>query len=95
MNDQEQVLKGERVARLLKDPDLIEALADIEGQIYRKWREATSPEARERAHHLDVAVSLLRVQLDGAVSNGKVAQNSLQKLANKAKEALRWKQKAS
>jgi hypothetical protein len=78
---QEEVDRGARAKRLLEDPTLVEAFANVRTAILERI-EAAPIRDREGLHELKLMLKLLRDvrgNLEQAVSNGKIARLDIER----------------
>ncbi len=91
----EEIQAASEAKRLLQEPALVKAFADVEAAITQRW--ATSPlRDTEGQHELRLMLKLLgdvRASLEQAVSNGSFAANELklkeQSRFQRLKQAIR------
>lgn len=81
MTPNEEIERGERAQRLLRDPLLLEAFASVKAAIHERWEQAPVRD-KDGAHELKLMLNLLRdvqANLEQAVRNGRFAADSLEK----------------
>ena len=85
MTKDEEIFTGTRAARLLEDPVLLKAFADVRAAIIERWE--TSPVRDvEGQHQLHLMLRLLadvKGNLELAIANGKVAAEELRQINRK------------
>lgn len=78
MNQSEQIARGARARALLEDPLLSEAFGLAEKAILDKFRHASDDEQVVRSKQLLTALTLVKRLLEQAISDGKVAERTLE-----------------
>lgn len=80
----EQQLAGKRAEFFMESPVFQEAVSEVEADIFKAWKDkAVTPEQREEAHRLYVALGLVCSRLQGKINDGKLAESFLEKLKAK------------
>jgi len=87
----ERVARGERAAALLRDEILQDAFTYLDEQFMQAWRQTSvnDTEARERLYYLSQALSSLQDYIQGVVTDGKLAQATLEELQYRQKHEKR------
>lgn len=78
MNQSDQIARGAKAKALLADPLLSEAFALAEKAILDKFRHAPDDLGVIRSKQLLTALTLVRRLLEQAISDGKVAERTLE-----------------
>ena len=78
----ERVARAERAAALLRNELLQEAFTYLDDQFVQAWRQTAvaDTENRERLYNLCQALQSLKGYIEGVVTDGKMAQLSLDEL---------------
>jgi hypothetical protein len=74
VNRHEIILLGEAAERALQDQGIMAALAAIEDEQVRVWKDSSPlrPDEREDAYRLTRCVGMIRTRLEAFVANAKV-----------------------
>lgn len=78
MSQSEQIARGAKARALLEDPLLSEAFAIAEKAILDKFRHSAEDEQVIRSKQLLTALTLVKRVLEQAISDGKVAERTLE-----------------
>lgn len=65
----DKIALGNQARRLLDDPVLQLAFQDAEAEAVRQWKGGKTPEARERAYHMHVALEEVKARLHSYLGN--------------------------
>lgn len=93
MSKDADIERGARAERLLNDPAMTQAFADVEAAIIERWRLAPMRD-REGAHELKLMLKLLgdvRANLEQALSDGKLAVAELRQNERRALSPAEWR----
>lgn len=83
LNREQRMERGQRVARLLADEDITRALGELDADCVQEWRDATTPEEREKAWASLDALRKLQDRLQSTVADGQYAQAELAALTKR------------
>lgn len=89
MSLQDDIERGTKAERLLKDDTLIQAFADVSAAIHDKWEQSPIRDV-EGQHELKLMLRLLgdvRANLERALQDGKLAAQELQQLNSRVTPA--------
>lgn len=89
MSLQDDVDRGSKAERLLKDDTLTKAFSDVAAAIHTKWEQAPIRDV-EGQHELKLMLRLLgdvRANLERALQDGKMAAQELQQLNSRVTPA--------
>jgi hypothetical protein len=78
VSQSEQIARGAKARALLEDPLLSEAFAIAEKAILDKFRHSADDEQVIRSKQLLTALTLVKRVLEQAISDGKVAERTLE-----------------
>jgi hypothetical protein len=78
VNQSEQIARGAKARALLEEPLLSEAFALAEKAILDKFRHAADDDQVVRSKQLMTALTLVKRLLEQAISDGKVAERTLE-----------------
>jgi hypothetical protein len=78
VNQSEQIARGAKARALLEEPLLSEAFALAEKAILDKFRHAADDDQVVRSKQLLTALTLVKRLLEQAISDGKVAERTLE-----------------
>lgn len=83
----ERVARAEKAAALLRNEILQEAFTYLDDQFVEAWRKSavSDTENRERLYNLSQALQSLRGYFENVVTDGKLAQHSLDELKSNLK----------
>jgi hypothetical protein len=92
MTTEEVILAGSRAQRLLDDPALTQAFADVRAAIIERWETAPvrDVEGQHELHLMLKCLTNVRENLELAVTNGKVAVEEL-KTRNRKLTPAEWR----
>lgn len=76
--------QGQRIEKLLADPDLNYCIEELRKELYEAGMRGTSVEIREEAVYLNRALDMLTGRMNGIAQRGKIADSTLEKLAKGA-----------
>jgi hypothetical protein len=72
------IAAGRHATRLLEDAVFLDAVKRADSAFVERWRAATTPEERERAHALQAALTEVLVQLYVIAGDGDMAARTRQ-----------------
>lgn len=87
----ERLARGERAAALLRDEILTDAFTYLDEQFLQAWRQTpvADTDARERLYYMSQALTSVKGYIEGVVTDGKLAQSTLDELQFRAKHEKR------
>ena len=87
----ERAARGERAASLLRSEILQDAFTYLDNQFIEAWRQTAvnDTENRERLYNLCQALQSVKGYIEGVVTDGKLAQATLDELQVRAKNEKR------
>ena len=79
----EVIAEGHRARAILRDPVVIDAFEYVETQWTREWRDAKSPEARERCWALIQALAGVKLALGVTEERGEIESRQSRMISNR------------
>jgi hypothetical protein len=81
----ERLARGERAKALLRDEILTDAFTYLDEQFLQAWRQTpvNDTDARERLYYMSQALASVKGYIEGVVSDGKLAQATLDELSKR------------
>lgn len=80
MTQEERKARAQKAARFLEDPLVVEALAALDDQYVKIWRDAKTLEAREDAHRFITLLAKFEGHLSAMMSDGVFADSEVRAL---------------